>query len=212
MTTPGIQDWDEEEGEGEDEHAGAGEDGGGGGAEPEPRPGDGAGDGAGDGDGIGDGADDGDGIGSDGSEWEEVPARPAPAFPGGPRPGAAPPPAEAPRPSAPPVLLRFQEVHLTLTVPPGSTVGLGRDPEWAPRTARALAAHRTVSGRHASVAVAADGTATVTEEPPGPRNGTRLDGTDLVTGVAHPLRDGALIRLGPRISCRVTLGRPAGTD
>lgn len=116
-------------------------------------------------------------------------------------------PTPPPDPSAGPAVLRFMEVGLTLSVAPGTVAGLGRDPDWAPGTAGALAPHRTVSSRHASVAVAADGTATVTEEPPGAVNGTRLNGTDLVAGRPYPLTDGDRVWLGARISCTVTLGR-----
>ncbi|MFH8579393.1 FHA domain-containing protein [Streptomyces zaomyceticus] len=129
-----------------------------------------------------------------------------------------PAPEIAPRPSPPdasaaPARLRFGEVALTLTVPPGTTAGLGRDPDWAPGTAAALAPHPTVSARHATVAVAADGSATVTEELPGAVNRTRLNGIDLVPGRAYPLTDGDRLRLGARISCVVTLGRrPGGSD
>ncbi|MFE0043014.1 FHA domain-containing protein [Streptomyces albireticuli] len=136
-------------------------------------------------------------------DWDEVPSVPA-ALP--PRP--VPPEPVLPDRTAAPAVLRFLEVGLTLTVAPGTRVGLGRDPDWAPRTAAALAPHRTVSARHAGLAVAADGTATVTEEPPGAVNGTRLNRTDLVAGVPYPLTDGDRLRLGPRISCVVRLGRP----
>ncbi|MET3987789.1 FHA domain-containing protein [Streptomyces sp. PvR034] len=155
------------------------------------------------------GSDDGgDGWGEDEDDWEEVspiiPVRPRPV----PGPGVAQP--RPPAPSAcPPAVLRFLEVPLTLTVAPGTVAGLGRDPNWAPGTAAALAHHRTVSGRHAGVAVAADGSATVTEELPGAVNGTRLNGTDLVAGRPYPLTDGDRLRLGPRISCTVQLGRRA---
>ncbi|MFF0750466.1 FHA domain-containing protein [Streptomyces sp. NPDC004267] len=120
---------------------------------------------------------------------------------------AAAPVAVLPDPSVGPAVLRFMEVGLTLSVAPGTVAGLGRDPEWAPGTAGALGPHRTVSARHASVAVAADGTATVTEEPPGAVNGTRLNGTDLIAGRPYPLTDGDRVWLGARISCTVTLGR-----
>ncbi|ARZ72449.1 hypothetical protein SMD11_6873 [Streptomyces albireticuli] len=135
-------------------------------------------------------------------DWEEVPPVSS-ALP----PRLDPVPVPPDRPVGPAVL-RFLEVGLTLTVAPGARVGLGRDPDWAPRTAVALAGHLTVSARHAGVTVAADGSATVTEEPPGAVNGTRLNRTDLVAGVPYPLTDGDRLRLGPRISCVVRLGRP----
>ncbi|MFH9727378.1 hypothetical protein ACH4M4_31065 [Streptomyces sp. NPDC017254] len=112
-----------------------------------------------------------------------------------------------PDPSVAPARLRFSEVALTLTVLPGTVAGLGRDPDWAPGTAAALAAHPTVSARHAGVAVAADGSATVTEELPGAVNRTRLNSTVLVAGQAYALTDGDRLWLGARISCVVTLGR-----
>ncbi|MER5932053.1 hypothetical protein [Streptomyces sp. NPDC002054] len=140
-------------------------------------------------------------------DWEEV-SSPAPMLlPGaGPAPGS-PGPGRADLTAGPPVVLRFLEVALTLTVAPGTVVALGRDPDWAPRTAAAFAHHHTVSTRHAGVAVAADGSATVTEELPGAANGTRLNKTDLVAGVPYPLTDRDRLWLGPRISCVVQLGR-----
>ncbi|QES47245.1 hypothetical protein DEJ50_04765 [Streptomyces venezuelae] len=128
-----------------------------------------------------------------GQRSDTVPSRREPDRPGG--------------PPAAPAVLRFLEVPLTLTVAPGTLVGLGRDPDWAPRTAVALAHHHTVSARHAGLAVAADGSATVTEELPGATNGTRLNRTDLVAGVSYPVTDGDRLWLGPRVSCTVQLGR-----
>ncbi|MER8048047.1 FHA domain-containing protein [Streptomyces sp. NPDC094032] len=142
-------------------------------------------------------------------DWEDLDAG-APAdepLPVTAPPVQAPPVAVLPGPPAAPARLRFEEVALTLTVLPGTVAGLGRDPEWAPGTAAALAAHTTVSRRHASVAVAADGTATVTEEPSTAANGTRLNGSDLVAGRPYPLADGDLLQLGARIGCVITLGR-----
>ncbi|MFD7028386.1 FHA domain-containing protein [Streptomyces sp. NPDC059917] len=144
----------------------------------------------------------------DGDDWEEV----SPIIPVRTPPVAGPVVVE-PRPHAPsaalPAVLRFLEVPLTVTVVPGTAAGLGRDPNWAPDTAAALAHHRTVSGRHAEVAVAPDGSATVTEELPGAVNGTRLNGNDLMAGRPYPLTDGDRLRLGPRVSCTVQLGRRA---
>ncbi|MFJ7208058.1 FHA domain-containing protein [Streptomyces sp. NPDC098789] len=141
-------------------------------------------------------------------DWDEV----SPIIPVRPRPASGPVVAE-PRPPDPsaclPAVLRFLEVPLTLTVVPGTVTGLGRDPNWAPGTAAALAHHHTVSARHAGVTVAEDGSATVTEELPGAVNGTRLNGTDLVAGRPYPLTDGDRLRLGPRVSCTVQLGRRA---
>ncbi|MEU6932946.1 FHA domain-containing protein [Streptomyces sp. NPDC046374] len=116
----------------------------------------------------------------------------------------------APGPPAAPARLRFEEVALTVTVLPGTVAGLGRDPEWAPATAAALAAYPTVSRRHASIAVAPDGTATVTEEPSTAANGTRLAGIDLVAGRPYPVTDGDRLQLGARIGCVITLGRGRG--
>ncbi|MEV7418590.1 FHA domain-containing protein [Streptomyces sp. NPDC089919] len=128
--------------------------------------------------------------------------------PGAPGTAAAGPGPAGPTAPVPPARLRFLEVALTLTLAPGTVTRLGRDPGWAPCTAAALDRHRTVSARHASVTVAADGSATVTEELPGATNGTRLGHTDLVAGRAYPLADGDRLWLGARISCTVTLGRP----
>ncbi|MFJ6351049.1 FHA domain-containing protein [Streptomyces sp. NPDC092046] len=145
-------------------------------------------------------------------DWEDLDAGEPPDDPGAvavaPVPDA--PVSVAPGPPAHPARLRFEEVALTVTVLPGTVAGLGRDPEWAPATAAALAAHPTVSRRHASVAVAPDGTATVTEEPSTAANGTRLNGIDLLPGRPYPLTDGDLLRLGARIGCVIALGRGAG--
>ncbi|MEV7279988.1 FHA domain-containing protein [Streptomyces sp. NPDC093111] len=145
-------------------------------------------------------------------DWEDLDAG-LPADEPVPMPAApvrvAPAPA-TPGPPAAPARLRFEEVALTVTVLPGTVTGLGRDPEWAPGTAAALAAHPTVSRRHASVAVAQDGTATVTEEPSTAANGTRLNGVDLIPGRPYPLTDGDRLQLGARIGCVITLGRGQG--
>ncbi|MFF0427888.1 FHA domain-containing protein [Streptomyces sp. NPDC004520] len=137
-------------------------------------------------------------------DWDDLDASPPRSGPG---PVAVAPRHVPPDPAAAPARLRFDEVALTVTVRPGTVAGLGRDPEWAPCTAAALAEHRTVSRRHASVTVAADGTATVTEEPSGAVNRTRLNGVDLIAGQAYPLTDGDRLWLGSRISCVITLGR-----
>ncbi|MDI1462840.1 FHA domain-containing protein [Catellatospora sp. KI3] len=91
-----------------------------------------------------------------------------------------------------------------LTAERGTTVRLGRDPTWTENT-DFIGKHGTVHGRHAIVEVAADGTVTVRPlmPPRGYSNGTYVNGREIVEKVAHPVSDGAELRLGE--TCVITI-------
>ncbi|MFH0240938.1 FHA domain-containing protein [Streptomyces sp. HK10] len=110
---------------------------------------------------------------------------------GGPRPAPA-------QPAGGGLRLVFQEMGRYLDVERGETVRLGRSEEWAPRASGILAEETTVSGRHAYVEHAGDGTAWVTEVREGASNGTLVNGRVLVPGVRERLSEGDTVGLGPR--------------
>ncbi|MEV6123989.1 FHA domain-containing protein [Streptomyces sp. NPDC052077] len=115
----------------------------------------------------------------------------------------------APEPGAGAALrLVFRGAGHHLDVVPGGELRLGRDAEWAPEAAALLAGETSVSGRHASVAHAEDGSATVTEVPQGATNGVRVNDRVLVPGRPEPLHDGDTVWLGPWVS--LTARAPGG--
>ncbi|WP_240957864.1 FHA domain-containing protein [Streptomyces barkulensis] len=111
---------------------------------------------------------------------------------GGDRPAAA-------RPAGGGLRLVFRGMGRHLDVGRGETVRLGRSEEWAPRAFGILAEETTVSGRHACVEHAEDGTAWVTEVREGASNGTLVNGRVLVPGVRERLSEGDTVGLGPRV-------------
>jgi hypothetical protein len=84
---------------------------------------------------------------------------------------------------------------------PGRPLRLGRDPEWAPKTALALSHSPGVSRRHAIIDVDPDGTAWLTDDgASGSLNGTWLNGHRLTpAGTRHRLRDRDELALGRRV-------------
>ncbi|AGP60490.1 FHA domain-containing protein [Streptomyces rapamycinicus] len=105
-------------------------------------------------------------------------------------------------------LLVCAEPCLELRHGPGPPLGLGRHPDWAPRTAAAFAGWNKVSRHHASITVEPDGTAWVEEPEAGSRNGTYLNGARIAAGVRTPVRDGDQLRLGLRVSFAIRLYGP----
>ncbi|WP_051885658.1 FHA domain-containing protein [Streptomyces hygroscopicus] len=106
------------------------------------------------------------------------------------------------------VLLVCAEPCLELRHGPGPPLRIGRDPDWAPRTAAAFADWDKVSRRHASITVEPDGTVWVEEPATGSRNGTFLNGARIAPGVRTPVRDSDRLRLGLRISFAVRVHGP----
>ncbi|MFD6421113.1 FHA domain-containing protein [Streptomyces sp. NPDC060198] len=102
--------------------------------------------------------------------------------------------------------LVFRSVGRHLGLRRGEEVTLGRSTTWAPDAATFLADETTVSGRHARVHHAGDGTAWITEVEQGATNGTRVNGRVLVPGAREQLRDGDTVHLGPRVSFLVRGG------
>jgi hypothetical protein len=90
---------------------------------------------------------------------------------------------------------------LRATACPGRPLRLGRDPEWAPKTALALSRSPGVSRRHATIGVDPDGTAWLTDGgASGSLNGTWLNGHRLTpAGTRHRLHDRDELALGRRV-------------
>lgn len=82
---------------------------------------------------------------------------------------------------------------------------LGRDPAWAPRTAKAFADELSISRRHGELLVHDDGSLWLTEYREGTRHGTRINDAYLLPGIPHPLKDGDRLRLGLFTEATVSL-------
>jgi len=97
------------------------------------------------------------------------------------------------RRETPPLALRLRfPGGQTVSVEPGEHIRLGREPRLCPAVAF-LAGHDNLSRPHATVAVAPDGSATVTDE--GSTNGTYVRGYRLAAQEPAPLLPGDTLRL-----------------
>lgn len=106
------------------------------------------------------------------------------------------------------LVLNLDTPRLTATADPHRPLRLGRDPEWAPHTAVTLSGSPGVSRRHATLTVAEDGAAWVTEETAGTTNGTWLNGQRVEPpGTRHALSDGDQLSLGHRVRGNIKLYR-----
>ncbi|WP_234328199.1 FHA domain-containing protein [Streptomyces sp. NRRL S-37] len=132
--------------------------------------------------------------------WVSVPS-------GTPRPSGPAPPRPA-RVRETEVALRFTGLGGQLLLNRGQTVRLGRSRSWAtPEAAEILADESTVSGRHASVEYAEDGTVWLTEVAEGSTNGIRVNRHQVLTpGQALRLRTGDMVWLGPHVTFLVRGG------
>ncbi|MFF9486016.1 FHA domain-containing protein [Streptomyces sp. NPDC014676] len=121
-------------------------------------------------------------------------------------PGPAPPRPTRAREAG--VALRFPGLGGQLLLTRGQTVRLGRSRNWAtPEAAEILADESTVSGRHASVEYAEDGTVWLTEVAEGSTNGIRVNRHQVLTpGQALRLRTGDTVWLGPHVTFLVRGG------
>ncbi|WP_405956966.1 FHA domain-containing protein [Streptomyces phaeochromogenes] len=104
--------------------------------------------------------------------------------------------------------LRFSGGLVQVRLRPGDVRNLGRDREWAPLTARGFADERSVSRRHAEVALRPDGTLWVTEYRDGTTHGTRVNGEYLLPAVTRQLADGDRLVLGLHSEATVSLCAP----
>ncbi|MEU9783837.1 FHA domain-containing protein [Streptomyces phaeochromogenes] len=104
--------------------------------------------------------------------------------------------------------LRFSGGLVQVRLRPGDVRNLGRDREWAPMTARGFADERSVSRRHAEVALRPDGTLWVTEYRDGTTHGTRVNGEYLLPAVTRQLADGDRLVLGLHSEATVSLCAP----
>ncbi|GGV70175.1 hypothetical protein GCM10010294_28000 [Streptomyces griseoloalbus] len=131
-----------------------------------------------------------------------------------------PPPAPERTPARP---ARTQGLHIALHFPTlggrlllnrGQTVRLGRSRSWAtPEAAEILADESTVSGQHASVEYAEDGTVWLTEVAEGSTNGIRVNHHQVLTpGRGLRIRTGDTVWLGPHVNFLVRGGTLPGTD
>ncbi|MEU3986019.1 FHA domain-containing protein [Streptomyces sp. NPDC026672] len=107
-------------------------------------------------------------------------------------------------------VLRFSGGRVQVRLRPGDVRGLGRDPEWAPTTARGFADELSVSRRHAEVALRPDGTLWVTEHRDGTAHGTRVNDVYLLPAVPRPLADGDRLVLGLHSEATVSLCASGG--
>lgn len=89
-----------------------------------------------------------------------------------------------------------------VTVEPGGSAVLGREPEISPY-ARIFAHHGNVSRRHATIGVERDGRAWIRDESS--TNGTFVNGRPTVPGDRHALHDGDTLRLGVDLHATVHL-------
>ncbi|WP_245863064.1 FHA domain-containing protein [Streptomyces thermovulgaris] len=96
--------------------------------------------------------------------------------------------------------LVFHGMGTYLSLPRGTRMPLGRDNTWAPQASEILGDQPTVSGRHACVEHAEDGTAWLTEVKEGSTNGTRVNDRPVWPGAREQLREGDTVWLGPRVS------------
>lgn len=112
------------------------------------------------------------------------------------------------------VALRFSGLGGQLLLSRGQTVRLGRSRSWAtPEAAEILADESTVSGQHASVEYAEDGTVWLTEVAEGSTNGIRVNQHQVLTpGHALRLRTGDTVWLGPHVNFLVRGGALPGPD
>jgi len=101
------------------------------------------------------------------------------------------------------VTITLTEPETRFVVPAGGRLRLGRDPARSP-AAKALDGYGNVSRDHAELALAADGTVTVTDR--GSLNGTFVNGARLEAGRPHPLSDGDQLRLGATAVLYVSVG------
>ena len=104
--------------------------------------------------------------------------------------------------------LRFSGGRVDVRLRPGDVRQLGRDQDWAPATARGFADERSVSRRHAEVALRTDGTLWVTEHQDGTTHGTRVNGDYLLPAVPRRLADGDRLVLGLYSEATVSLCGP----
>lgn len=105
--------------------------------------------------------------------------------------------------------LQFRGLNGQLFLSRGQTVRLGRSSWATPEAAEILADECTVSGRHASVEYAEDGTVWLTEVTEGSTNGTRVNQHQVLTP-GHGLRihTGDTVWLGPHVNFLVRGGGP----
>jgi pSer/pThr/pTyr-binding forkhead associated (FHA) protein len=96
-----------------------------------------------------------------------------------------------------------------VTVPPGDSIVLGRDPAISD-CARVFQRFENVSRLHATLRVEPGGAAWVRDE--GSTNGTFVNGVPAVTGEAISLHDGDLLRLAADVAARVRLREDPGDD
>jgi hypothetical protein len=90
----------------------------------------------------------------------------------------------------------------TVTVEPGVRIRLGRDPRLCPAV-KFLAAHDNLSRLHATFAVEADGSASITDE--GSTNGTFVHGYRLAPLEPAAVRPGDTVRLAADVTVRILL-------
>ncbi|MFD5496931.1 FHA domain-containing protein [Streptomyces sp. NPDC127091] len=137
-------------------------------------------------------------------------------------PGTLPPPRPAPEHTPPRptravgtrLALDFRGLGGQLLLNRGQTVRLGRSRSWAtPEAAEILADEPTVSGQHASVEYAEDGTVWLTEVAEGSTNGIRVNRHQVLTP-GHRLRihTGDTVWLGPHIDFLIRGGPPPTPD
>ncbi|MGW5971790.1 FHA domain-containing protein [Streptomyces sp. NPDC055186] len=110
--------------------------------------------------------------------------------------------------------LDFRGLGGQLLLDRGQTVRLGRSRSWAtPEAAEILADEPTVSGQHAGVEYAEDGTVWLTEVAEGSTNGVRVNRHQVLTP-GHRLRvhTGDTVWLGPHINFLIRGGFPPTPD
>ncbi|ROO89099.1 FHA domain-containing protein [Actinocorallia herbida] len=90
----------------------------------------------------------------------------------------------------------------TLSLAPGETRGLGRDPEFS-ADSRFFATFGTVSGRHAKLELRRDGSAWISDE--NSTNATYVNGRMLPPRQPHPLNDGDTVRFAQDLHAVVRL-------
>ncbi|MGW0792528.1 FHA domain-containing protein [Streptomyces sp. NPDC002911] len=106
--------------------------------------------------------------------------------------------------------LQFRGLNGQLLLSRGQTVRLGRSRSWAtPEAAEILADESTVSGQHARVEYAEDGTVWLTEVAEGSTNGIRVNQQQvLIPGQGLRIRTGDTVWLGPHVNFLVRGGGP----
>ncbi|GLF96582.1 FHA domain-containing protein [Streptomyces yaizuensis] len=98
------------------------------------------------------------------------------------------------------VVLSCAALALELAHGPGAPLRLGRDPDWAPRTAAAFDELRRISRRQAEISMDPDGTVWVSEPDRPSTNRTFVNGEPVAPGGRTRLRDGDELRFGQRIA------------